>query len=436
MPTMEQVTELSNQENNLEDNRNEISDWYKMINLTLVDENDNFKILSPFKINKSLNLISETWDFIKYSNNHKTLTIKETTDKSFKDFLKLTKLEINGVFHDINAKELLNNNNNSKGVIYSKHLLTVSDDEILLNLKSQNVSEIYRYKKLISDGKWIATGSFALTFLNKKRPERILVCFLNLEVYPVLQKPMQCTHCKLIGHTIKKCKSRTESYCNTCHHRTSENYIHECLQICKNCRGTHFSDLRTCPAYLKEIKILQLKTTDNISYFEALKRFELKLNKPIAEHLQTEGNVNQEIKEIQTERKKIDLVNIELKLLNEEQHTTIRLLTEENYNLNQQLKLMATKLEINKKLTDEILTQLKSSAELNNSLSDALKKSQEQNGKIHEVAENYEKSVANAQYFASHMKKFIDKNKKTSIEFKHYMDKFLDKEDSSDEYEE
>lgn len=437
MSTMERVTESTTSKNNLEDTKNEISDYYKMINITLLDENDNFKILSPFKINKSLNLISETWDFIKYSNSHKTLTIKETNDTKFQNFLKLNKIKINGVSYNIKVHELLNNTNANKGVIYSKYLLTVSDDEILSNLKSQNVSEIYRYKKLISNGTWIDTGSFALTFSNKKRPERISVCFLNLEVYPILQKPMQCNHCKLIGHTIKRCKSLIHTYCNTCHHRTADNQSHECIQICKNCKGKHYSDQRTCPSYLKEIKILQLKTTDNISYFEAQQRFLLKSNKPIAEGFYSEDNVKhiQEMEAIKTERNKVKLANTELKLLNEEQHTTIRLLTEENNNLNQHLTLITKKLEINKKLTAEVLTQIKESTKINHNLSDTLKKSQEQNGILNQLAENYKKKYETAQYFASHMKKFIDRTKKTSLEFKEYMDTFLNKNDSADDYE-
>lgn len=434
---MEHLTETTSYSNNLEDNKNEISDYYKMINITLLDENANFRIISPFKIHKSLNLISETWDFIKYSNGHKTLTIKETNDTKFQDFLKLNKIEINGVPYNIKTNELLSNINTNKGVIYSKYLLTVSDDEILFNLKSQNVSEIYRYKRLTSDDTWVDTGSFALTFSNKIRPERILVCFLNLKVHPILQKPMQCAHCKLIGHTIRRCKSLIYTYCDTCHHRVSNSKIHECIKICKNCKGAHYSDQKTCPAYLKEIKILQIKTKYNISYFEAQKRFYLDSNKQIVECIQPEDNVKytQEMKEIQTDRNKIELVNTELKLLNEEQQTTIRLLTEENNNLNEHIKLITKKLEINKKLTDTMLNQLKGSTEINHNLSEALKESQEQKVILNQISENFKKKCETAQYFASHMKKFIDKTKKTSLEFKMYMDNFLNKNDSSDDFE-
>lgn len=414
--TMEQQTVSSSYRSNQEDNQNEISEYYRMINITLLDE-FNFKILSPFKINKSLSLMSKTWDWIKYSNNHKTITIKETNNTKFTEFMNLTKLEINGTFYHIKVNEYFDCNNTNKGVIYSKQLLEVPDDEILSNLESQDVCEIYRYKKLDSNNKWIETGSFALTFGHKKRPETILVGYMNLEVYPILQKPMQCTHCGLIGHTARKCHSSTETFCKYCHHNTYIGQIHNCIQICKNCKDSHFTDLRSCPAYKKETQILKIKTAANISYFEARKLFYLKSNMP-AEILE----------------KKTELVSTELKLPTDE-HTSMNLLAEENSRLNKELKLTETKLEINRKLTEEILAQLKISTELNKKLSFNNEETQVQIKKSTEIAENYRKNCETAQYFSSCMKKFIDRNSKSSAEFQHYMKLFLDKDDSSDSFE-
>lgn len=63
------VTDISNNSN-----------CNNLINITLLDENINFKKISPFKIHKSLNIISETWDWVRYTNNYKTLTITEKTE--------------------------------------------------------------------------------------------------------------------------------------------------------------------------------------------------------------------------------------------------------------------------------------------------------------------------------------------------------------------
>lgn len=63
--------------NEIEDTSPEIRFCSNLINITLLDNKNNFKRISPFKLNKSLNIISETWEWVKFSNNYQTLTIKE-----------------------------------------------------------------------------------------------------------------------------------------------------------------------------------------------------------------------------------------------------------------------------------------------------------------------------------------------------------------------
>lgn len=408
----------------------DICDEFKLIKINLLDDKDSFKLLSPFKINKSLTLISNTWDWVNYSDNYKSMTIKEKSQSKINDFLGLNHLEINGKTYNIKSRECVPSNQ-SKGVIYSKSLLSLSDQEILKSLESQNVSDIYRFRKTLANGVSIETGSFALTFSIIKRPEYVMISFLNLEVYPLLQKPMQCKYCMLIGHTIKRCKCLHETYCKICYHRIANDQTHQCNQMCKNCHGSHLSDSKVCPAYLKESKIITLKENNQISYFDAKKLVNQNLNSSI----QKQTSVN-EVEKTKSERIILDTINEELKLINEEQNNTIKKLTEENRNLKQQATMATKQMEISKKLMNEILTQLKQSSQLNTNLSDINAKIQLQNDKMNITLQEYSTKLQTSHFFGSCMKKFIDKNERMAKEFQQYMELIGNENESFDSDEE
>lgn len=393
-----------------------------LINITILDDNENFKKISPFAIHKSLNLISDSWDWIKYTNNYKTLTIIEKSEEKMEKFLKLKQIEINKKMFNLNINRILPINH-SKGVIYSKALLILSDEEILNNLKSQNACEIYRFKKHVLNGTSIEYGSFAITFANLKRPETVQISFLNLQVYPLWEKPMQCKHCMLIGHTIKRCKMLHESFCKNCFHRTLNEKIHNCIDICKNCKGTHMSNVKNCPSYIKEESILRFKTSEQISYHEAKIRFNSK-----AKHSSIDSNIFNKLEENQAES-----AGYESKILVEEQNATIKRLTEENENLNQQLTILMKKNEINKNLTNEILSQLKKSTDHNTSLAKINQEYQQKDKNIDEILDQYRKTCETAQYWKCCMKQFIDQNKKRANDFQKYMELVINKNDSSEE---
>lgn len=408
-------------------------DDQQLINIKLLDEKDNFKMISPFKINKSLNLISTTWEYVRYTDNYKTLTVKEVNTK-VKDFLKLNTIEINQIFYSIRVQRIFTTNH-SKGVIYSKVLLNMTDEEILHHLKFQNVREIFRFKKQLSNGNWEETGSFALTFPTQKRPSMIKVIFLNLPVYPLIQKPMFCSHCYLIGHTSKRCKSSHETYCKTCYRRIISGQIHECINTCKNCSLPHSFSLNSCPSFVKESAILQLKSIEEITYLEAKERFNIaSIYHPVKESTK-EVFVNSVKEVITTVNEKDDL-----KLINNEDHnlnTKMQLLFEENEQLKNELLILTRKNEINKKLTDELLTQIKKSNEIFTKVSTINEKFKEEAEVAHKVTETYKKQLEISKYWGSCMKKFIDKNKKTAKEFKQFMELFMNENGSSEEeYEE
>lgn len=308
------------------------------------------------------------------------------------------------------------------------------------SLESQNVCEIYRFKKHLLDGSSIESGSFSLTFMENKRPDMVKISFLNLPVYPLIEKPMQCKHCMLIGHTVKKCKAMHETYCKICFQRELNGQMHECVEVCKNCRGSHLSNSKTCPTYQKEISILQLKSLEQISYHEAKLVFTNKLNNSeIINHnnknISTDIDENKlnQLEKIKNERDNLEIINNELILLSEKQGDTIKLLMEENEKLKQQMELTTKKIDISKKLTDEIRSQLKETKDLNIKLSDINQQSTKKEECLNSMLDQYRKSAKSSQYWGSCMKQFIDKNERTAKEFKDFMKLIIEETDSDDE---
>lgn len=358
------------------------------------------------------------------------MTIKEDSEEKVSKFLKLNKIEINEFSYNIQVQKVLPSNH-SKGVIYSKGLLSMTDEEILRTLQSQNVEEIYRFKKQIPNGKWVETGSFSLTFLMAKRPKMVEIVFLNLQVHPLIQKPMFCTHCFLIGHTVKRCKSAQKMYCKICFYKTDNNTFHECSKICKNCKESG-AEMNSCSTYAKELKILQIKSIEEISYMDAKSRFNVE---SISGHVKETGvNYSQQLEVTSYERDTMKQVPSEP--INYQSNKVIQLLTKENIDLKTELTISTKKNEINKKLTDEILIQLKKSNETNSQLTNINKQIYEEATKAQQVADKCSKQLETSKFWSSCMKKFIDKNELTVKEFQNFMKTIINDTGSSDDYEE
>ena len=71
--------------------------------------------------------------------------------------------------------------NSSKGVIRCPDIKDCSDEEILDNLASQNVSHIHRIS-VVRDGARKSTGTFILTFSTPTLPKTLKIGYLNVRV--------------------------------------------------------------------------------------------------------------------------------------------------------------------------------------------------------------------------------------------------------------
>lgn len=402
---------------------NETKSTFIVYNATLLDSEETFSKYSPFQITKFLNTISNEWDWISYSNNGKVFTFKDYNENNAQKYEKISTININNKSIAI-AIQINKKFNQVKGVIYSKVLISMKDEEILESLKTFGVDELYRF---IRNEK--STGSFAITFNNKQLPQNVKIAFLNLTVYPLFEKPMQCLHCNLLGHTRKRCLALNENFCKKCCHSMREQEEHICIEVCKNCRENHFTNSKSCPAYTKEKLIIQMKSTKGISYKEAKRRFNIT---PLKNECMLTRNELNELENVKIEKEQLEKMNIELREFNKLQLTNIQLLTKKNEILNQQNVLLSKKYEI----LNKVLIEAKKSTTQNPDINNTNEELRKENENLKSSTEGYIKQIQTTKYYAMYMKKFIDNDKHMSVKFKKFMEDIMQQSDSSDpEYE-
>ena len=159
--------------------------------------------------------------------------------------------------------------NRSRGVIRSRELWGLKDEEITEGLKSQGVIETRRIK-IKRDDQLIDTNSFILTFSTKRIPENIKVLFEKIQVRPYIPNPMRCHGCHRYGHGQATC--RRPAACYKC---GSTDHTQDCSgqAKCINCGGAHPASSKECPVWAIEKEICAIKAREGLSFPEARKRY-------------------------------------------------------------------------------------------------------------------------------------------------------------------
>ena len=105
--------------------------------------------------------------------------------------------------------------NTRKGVIRCRVLIDCSKDEILEELKSQHVTEIYNILTKDDSGNRRNTNTFIITFHTASIPKHIKIGYLCILVELYIPNQLRCFKCQKFGHSKKKtCKGRED--CTNC----------------------------------------------------------------------------------------------------------------------------------------------------------------------------------------------------------------------------
>ncbi|GBN09341.1 hypothetical protein AVEN_156303-1 [Araneus ventricosus] len=95
--------------------------------------------------------------------------------------------------------------NQSKGVISESELQNDTEDDILEELRAQNVTAVKR-TFIKKEGKLLSTKHLILTFNLPSIPKSVHIAYFNLSVRPYIPNALRCYKCQKFGHTIQGCR--------------------------------------------------------------------------------------------------------------------------------------------------------------------------------------------------------------------------------------
>lgn len=237
--------------------------------------NKNFKNFSWKIVSETFSVISSSWEFLSFRNDYTSCIIKVFDIDCIKTLTDIQSIEF-GSEGLTQVKVSVIKDTSYKGIVYNKFLIPISENEIKETLTNQGVIEAKKIFKPDNDGLMTPTGSVILIFDSNGIKENLIFDSIEIKVKKLTQKPMQCNHCGIIGHTLKYCNAIDIETCKVCF--LSHSAVEKCLIECKNCHGKHSSKSKSCPAWIKEKEIIEIKEQKHISYSNARTIVEKKLN--------------------------------------------------------------------------------------------------------------------------------------------------------------
>lgn len=150
---------------------------------------------------------------------------------------------------------------------------SLSLEDIMNNVRSvRQVLKARRLNRRIKEGdevKYEPTRTVVLTFKGCILPKTISLYYVPLEVSTYILPVVRCMNCLRFGHNTKACKSTTR--CRNCGEPPHPDTT--CSTKCIHCSGNHNALSPECPELKRQQDIKQLMAFDNITFFEAAKRF-------------------------------------------------------------------------------------------------------------------------------------------------------------------
>lgn len=269
-----------------------------VINMSFIDPNDDFRKHSVIIIHKCLNNISNSWEWISSARDRKSFVFKEENLEKVRCFMETNQLNIG----QLNVRVSFTENktmNRVKGIFYCPELIAITDEDVMEELKDQNVLEFYRFKKPNRNGEMYQTGLYSATFKGTTRPEYLNISFVRVKVSASYQRPLQCNHCFVFGHSKKNCNKSDLNICPSCSSEMEKDTEHNCTIKCVNCQDSHPSLSKSCPQYIFEQDVIYLKTDQCLSYPEAKRRMELRKGSTTYAEAADRGNLASKVIELQ-----------------------------------------------------------------------------------------------------------------------------------------
>ncbi|XP_055916085.1 uncharacterized protein LOC129948925 [Eupeodes corollae] len=145
--------------------------------------------------------------------------------------------------------------NSIQGRIYSKHIVDISEEELLSELKKFKVIDVKKMMRK-QDDSLVATGAAILTFDLIRRPNEVKIGWVNCKVDEYIPNPMRCISCQKLGHTKNRCTGAP--LCKNCCLPPPHD---SCTRVfCLNCNTEgHTPSDPACPSFLRYKSVNKIK---------------------------------------------------------------------------------------------------------------------------------------------------------------------------------
>jgi hypothetical protein len=150
----------------------------------------------------------------------------------------------------------------------------VSDDFTDFFIQNQTkANSVKRYLKRDENGDLIPTSTVQLDFSHDYQPPHaVRIGAAQYKMFDYIPRPMQCRRCFQFGHTEKFCR-QANSNCAFC--ASPSHDIANCNKkaqkpICKNCKGNHEANSKSCPVYKETEQALVVRVKEGKTFAQAV----------------------------------------------------------------------------------------------------------------------------------------------------------------------
>ena len=168
--------------------------------------------------------------------------------------------------------------NTSKGVVYCDNLNGYTEDkDILADLQEQipNLVEVYRPKSRRT-GVEVPSNTLIMTFGTPQLPTEVKIGYMKERVKLYIPSPRICFKCQDYGHTKNTCThSQKCARCGKVGHEYKD--CQEPEPKCLHCQQAHASSDRTCPKWILEKKVMEVKLKNNMTFMKQRREFSWKI---------------------------------------------------------------------------------------------------------------------------------------------------------------
>ncbi|GBO39799.1 hypothetical protein AVEN_126489-1 [Araneus ventricosus] len=138
-------------------------------------------------------------------------------------------------------------------------------EELATEIQDKNDCIVVEMRRFLKQNSTKEVSPVLITILGTTLPEAIKIWFVHQRLQQFIDRPRQCNKCFSFIHPSRICDKANACYlCGVVH-------IGPCQhpEKCVNCNGSHNAKSRSCPFYIKEQKILELKCRNHITTGEA-----------------------------------------------------------------------------------------------------------------------------------------------------------------------